>query len=339
MFALTQFFSWLLDQVNRATNSLAQAQSKAATNSTSSSEVGFRAVVRDHLTEVFFWMAAVGTTILLIFLISVTRVFEEWLDPLLFRIKRFAPYIMQAAFGVGLVLSAYYSGFLGPNLPLESVFGAYTSIVQAMFYMGGAMLMFGVYPRLVSFAVLLIAIPLSLQHPNHFLQHAIYLGEAGTIFFFGSAYHAFTAAAKNLSGITKEIRLHLHKYKFFILRIFLGISILTGAVYTQLLQPNELPAAVTGSQLVNYFPDPTFFLLMIVTIEVLLGLFIIIGFEIRFASITYLAFLVFQVVFFQQAVWAHVILVGTPLAMLTHGYDKYTVGGRLFSRGNLEPIL
>ncbi len=71
----------------------------------------------------------------------------------------------------------------------------------------------------------------------------------------------------------------------------------------------------------------------------LLGLFIIIGFEIRFASIAYLAFLAFQVILFQQAIWPHAILVGTPLAMLTHGYDKYTVGGRLFSRGNLEPIL
>lgn len=300
---------------------------------------GWRTVIQDHLTQVFFWSSIAITAITLILLISVTRVFEEWLDPLLFRIKRFAPYIMQVTFGIGLILSAYYSGFLGPGLPLSGVFGTYAEIVRWMFYLGGAMLIFGVYPRLVSFAVLLAAIPLAAQHTSHFLQHAIYIGEAGTIFFFGGAYQVFSAQANNLAGISKEIRLHLHKYKFIILRAFFGISILTSAVYSQFLIPDSIPSSAANSALVSYFPDLTFFLLAVVTIEVLLGLFFIIGFEIRFASLAYLAFLVFSVVFFQQAIWPHVILVGTPLAMLTHGYDKYTVGNWLFSRGNLEPIL
>jgi uncharacterized membrane protein YphA (DoxX/SURF4 family) len=315
------------------------SHAQQAATETPQPNASWSTVVQDHLTQVFFWGSIAITAIVLILLISITRVFEEWLDPLLFRIKRFAPYIMQATLGIGLILSAYYSGFLGPDLSLSAIFGTYAEVIRWMFYLGGVLLVIGLYPRLVSFAILLVAVPLAFQHTSHFLQHAIYIGEAGTIFFFGGAYHAFSATARNLVGITKEIRLHLHKYKFIILRAFFGISILTNAVYSQFLIPDNIPSSAANSALVGYFPDLTFFLLAVVAIEVLLGLFFIIGFEIRFASLAYLAFLVFSVVFFQQAIWPHVILVGTPLAMLTHGYDKYTVGNWLFSRGNLEPIL
>jgi hypothetical protein len=44
-------------------------------------------------------------------------------------------------------------------------------------------------------------------------------------------------------------------------------------------------------------------------------------------------------VVFGEAIWSHITLIGTSLAMFTHGYDRYTLGGQLFERGNLEPIL
>lgn len=338
MSIVSHFKRWLAQIADQLATASTQTQTSLVANVNKQS-VSLRSIIRDHLEEVFFWLILVLTTIVIVLLISITRIFEKWLDPLLFRIKRFAPYIMQTVFGIGLILSAYYSSFLGPALPLASVFGGYINIVQWMLYIGGVMLVLGIYPRLVSFAVLLVGLPLALQHTNHLLQHAVYIGEAGTIFFFGGAYHAFSASTKNLAGITKQIRLHLHKYKFAILRVFLGISILVSAVFSQQLTPENLPSSVVESSLVTYFPDLSFFLFTVVTIEVILGLFIMIGFEIRFACLTYIAFLAFSVTFFQQAAWPHVILIGTPLAMLTHGYDKYTLGGRLFSRGNLEPIL
>jgi uncharacterized membrane protein YphA (DoxX/SURF4 family) len=70
-----------------------------------------------------------------------------------------------------------------------------------------------------------------------------------------------------------------------------------------------------------------------------LGIFFIIGFEIRFTAIIYIIFLIGSIIFFQEAIWSHVILIGTCIAMFTHGYDRFTIGGKIFSRGNLEPIL
>lgn len=335
---ISQLKQWLAQITDQLATASMQTQTKLVANVNKQS-VSLQSIIRDHLGEVFFWLIIVVTTIVIALLISITRVFEKWLDPLLFRIKRFAPYIMQTIFGIGLILSAYYSSFLGPALPLADVFGSYVNVVQWMLYIGGSMLVLGIYPRLVSFAVLLVGLPLAFQHTNHLLQHAVYIGEAGTVFFFGGAYHAFSASTKDLAGITKQIRLHLHKYKFAILRVFLGISILVSAIFSQQLTPESLPSTVIESSLVGYFPDLSFFLFTVITIEVILGLFIMVGFEIRFASLTYIAFLAFSVIFFQQVAWPHLILIGTPLAMLTHGYDKYTLGGRLFSRGNLEPIL
>jgi hypothetical protein len=53
----------------------------------------------------------------------------------------------------------------------------------------------------------------------------------------------------------------------------------------------------------------------------------------------YMFFLIASIIFFQETAWSHIILIGTCIAMFTHGYDQYTIGGSILKRGNLEPIL
>jgi len=317
-----------------------QSAQSAAVSTTKRTHVLDRAGIPEgRISDLLFWSTVTITVFVIVLLISITRRLEELLDPLLFKIKRFAPYIMQVTLGVALIGSAYYGSLFGPQLSLVEVFGSTAEIVQIMIYTGGFMLLLGIFPRMISFTIILVSLPLAVEHTAHILTHATYIGEAFTIFALGGAYHSLENAKASIANITEEIRLHLHKYKFAILRIFLGISIITSAIYSRLFAAEELGTVLANTQIVSVFPSTSFFLFGVIIIEVLFGLFFIIGFEIRFASIAYLAFLIFSIAVFEEAVWQYIILIGTPLAMFTHGYDSYTVGGRYFSRGNLEPIL
>jgi uncharacterized membrane protein YphA (DoxX/SURF4 family) len=289
--------------------------------------------------ELLFWGTVTLTVIVIVLLVSITRKVEAVFDPILFKIKRFAPYIMQVTLAVALIASAHFGALFGPDLLLTDVFGSYGEIIQVMMYVAGLMLLLGIYPRMISFAIVLFALPLVIEHTSHMLTHATYIGEAFTIFAFGGAYHSLQNARTTVTSVTEEIRLHLHKYKFAILRIFLGLSLVASAISSRLFVAAELEVVIANTQIASLFPNPSFFLFGVIILEILFGLFFIIGFEIRFASIAYLAFLLVSISIFQEAIWQYIILIGTPLAMFTHGYDTYTVGGRYFSQGNLEPIL
>ena len=73
-------------------------------------------------------------------------------------------------------------------------------------------------------------------------------------------------------------------------------------------------------------------------IEMVIGLFFVLGIEIRFTSLFLLFWLSLSLVFFGETVWPHIVLIGIPLAFIFHGYDRYSVEGRFFKKAGREPI-
>lgn len=300
----------------------------------------FTLTIQENLTEFLFWSFTTITIITIVLLVSIVRKFETWLDPILHKIKKFAPFIMQITLGAALIFSAFYSSLFGVELPLSLAFGSYAGVVQIGMIIGGAMLLAGIFPRVVGLFVMLLFILLMLEHGQYMVNYATHLGEATTIFLFGGTYQIMKSNFHPLPELRRSMELHLHKYKFLILRIFFGASLIYASIYTKYLHGSLALETVVQYNLTEYFPfDPTFLVLGALIIEILLGLFFMIGFEIRFAAVAYMIFLVLSIIFFQEAVWPHIILIGTCLAMFTHGYDRYTIGGRYLKQGNLEPIL
>ena len=92
--------------------------------------------------------------------------------------------------------------------------------------------------------------------------------------------------------------------------------------------------------LTQYFPfDPLFIVLGAGIIEFLAGVFIIVGFEIRHTVLFLLFWLTLSLLFFQESVWPHLVLVGVLVALFMRGYDRYTVEGRFWGTGGREPVL
>jgi uncharacterized membrane protein YphA (DoxX/SURF4 family) len=71
----------------------------------------------------------------------------------------------------------------------------------------------------------------------------------------------------------------------------------------------------------------------------LIGVFFIIGFEIRFTALVFFGFLTLSLFYFGEVVWPHLILLGVNLAFILHGYDRYSIERRFFKKGVREPIL
>lgn len=342
-----KFFAAIIDWIGAKIQSgltTANAyQSSASVNLAARSSEGnpdLTLSIRDNLSEFLFWTFSSVTVVSVVLLVSIIRKFEEKLDPVLHRIKKFAPFIMQITLGLTLLVSAFYNSLFGVELQFAAAFTEYGELARIVFAVGGGMLLVGIYPRLIGLGVVVMFIFLILNHGVFMMHYLPHLGEAITIFVLGGTYQLMKSDSPLLPKLYRSLELHLHKYKFLVLRIFLGASLIFSSIYSKYLHGSVALETVADSGLTSVFPfDPTFLVLGFLIVEILLGVFFIIGFEIRFSALAYIVFLVASIIFFQEAIWPHVILIGTCLAMITHGYDRYTIGGTFLKRGNLEPIL
>ncbi len=302
----------------------------------------FVGTIQAHLGQFLSWGLLTLLIIIGVFFISIARPVERAIDPYLAHLKTLAPRIAQATLGVSLLASGWYRAIFGIELPMRAVFGTATPLVSGLLIALGGLLVLGILPRIAAFATTVLFGVLVGHYGIYMTNYATYLGEALTVLLFGGAYHLVEShqIAKWLGRVEAKIAPHLHAYKFLIMRVLFGISLIYASLYAKLIHGNLALETVTKYHLTQYFHfDPIFLVLGAMTIEVMLGLFFILGFEIRFASLFFLVFLTMSLLFFGEVVWPHLILIGTSLAMFAHGYDRYCLSERLSKKRRLEPVL
>ena len=298
-------------------------------------------IVASHSNQFILWSSIGLLLVCGVFIFSVSVKVEQLLDKYLIKIKRVAPVIAQITLGLSLVASAYYGAIFGVELPFDKAFGAYAGPLSIAVSIIGAALLLGIYPRLAALGAIAIFLPLLDKYGLYMLNYFTYLGEALTIFLLGSNYDLFRKKDNHPWWHSNFwLAPHLQKYKYLLIRIFFGTSLIYAALYAKYIHGALALETVAKYQLTQYFHfDPLFLVLGALMVEIFLGICFLIGFEIRFASIFFLVFLTMSVIFFKEAVWPHVILIGTAISMFTHGYDRYTITGRLSKRKDLEPVL
>ncbi|MDB5259098.1 MAG: hypothetical protein JWO73_306 [Candidatus Taylorbacteria bacterium] len=299
----------------------------------------FMQSMRDHLGQFIVWGLIFTILILIVFYVSISRPIERLIDPALMYLKKFAPHVAQATLGLALMASGYYHAVFGIEIPLGPTFGSLEHLVSFCLIVAGAMLAFGLFPRIAAMFTVAFFIGLAVHFGAYMLNYATYLGEAITIAIFGGAHTIF--ANKRLSQIAaRVISPSFHAYKFLIMRVLFGSSLIYASVYAKFIHGALALEVVSKYNLTHYFPfDPVFLVLGAMLTEILLGVCFAIGFEIRFASLFFLAFLSMSLVFFGEAVWPHIILIGTALAMFLHGYDRFTFSVQMEKDKSLEPVL
>lgn len=299
------------------------------------STMDFLTVIGENQLQ-FLAAAAVGFILVaFVFIISISKSLERHLDPFLFRIKHYAPIVTQITLAVALLASAYFGAFFGIELPM-SVYGSSSLLPRLVFVLAGLSILSGVLTRIGAAAVVLIFLALVFQHGIYMTNYLLYFGESLALLIFGSAY----LPIPELHITTPRHILKLRRFKIPIMRLFFAISLLYAAFYAKFLHAGLALATVEKYNLVQFFPfDPLFVVLGAFTVEVLIGLFYLLGIEIRFTSLFFSIFLILSVFFFQEAVWPHLVLLGTAISMAIHGYDPYTLEGRFFASKTREPVL
>jgi hypothetical protein len=269
--------------------------------------------------------------------ISLSRKIESWIDPILLKIKPYAGHIAQITLGAALIASAYYGALFGTELPLQTLFGTYAFMVTLGLYFAGALLVLGMYPRLGGL-IAIVAYSFAFAKVGvYMLSYMTYFGEALVTLLFGGGYVFLTLKHPWGSG---NLISAIQKRKHFLLRIAFSISLIYAALYAKLIHGALALDTVTKYHLTNYFHfDPLFIVLGAFLVEMTIGIFYLIGFEIRFTSLFFLTFLTMSLLFFGESVWPHIVLIGTAITMFLHGYDEFTIEHPWYRKGKREPVL
>lgn len=124
------------------------------------------------------------------------------------------------------------------------------------------------------------------------------------------------------------------------MRVLFGVALIYTSFYAKILHSDLALLTVQKYDLTRYLHfEPHFLVVGAACVEIVIGLFFVLGIEIRFTSLFLLFWLTQSLLFFGEVVWPHIILIGIPIAFFFYGYDKYSIEGHFFKKGNIEPVL
>jgi uncharacterized membrane protein YphA (DoxX/SURF4 family) len=306
------------------------------------------AVLMADLHRFAFWAFIAILTVGLVFFISILRPVEAALDPYLMRLKRYAPAVARITVGLGFMAGGYFQASFGPELPLAASYGGAAPLVSLLMMLIGAAIVIGFWARAAAVGALALFSWSAYMHGMYMLTYLNYLGEIIVLLLIGS----HRLSMHSLMGWREHFHRHFHAVTerikhlaFPILRISFGISLIYASAYAKVIHNNlalqvaSLPLAGHEYSLAHYFGfEPQFLVLGAAIVEMVIGLFFLLGIEIRFTSLFLLFWLSLSLWYFGETVWPHIILIGIPLAFILHGYDKYSVEGRFFKKRLREPV-
>lgn len=301
-------------------------------------------VITSNLEQFIFWALVSVGIVTAVFLISISRKLENLLDPILAKLPPYAPVIGRVAIGLSLITAAYYGSLFGPELPLSESFGAFSGAVSLLLVISGIMILVGFYSRIATFVILILFGIEIYIHGHYMFTYSNHLGELIVLLILGAHKIAYHHKGHDIMRAPKwfmKLKRALMPYAFLILRVGFGVALLYSALYAKVIYNNlALSVAYNHPTLVQFFGfEPHFLVLGAAVIEIVIAIFFIIGFEIRFASLFMIFWLSLSLWYFGEAVWPHLILAGIPMAFIFYGYDKYSVEGWFFKRGGREPVL
>lgn len=302
-------------------------------------------IISDNMGQFFFWAFICVWAVLTVLSISLSKGVERALDPTLARLKRYAPPVARVTLGLAVAASGYFGAMFGPELPFTDFVPAQLIPLFSYFLMGaGALLIVGLFTRVISGLLALLYLGMWAHYGVYMLTYANYFGEILVSLIVGNAAFAMDRYIHHMyPHVFHKLLTWMEQHAFLILRIAFGTSLIFASAYAKFLHAQLAIETVTLYHLTDYFPfSPPFIVLGAFAIELLAGIFIVLGIEIRFASLFLLFWLTLSLLYFGEAVWPHVVLFGVAIALFMHGYDRYTLQWgimRMRNKRALEPVL
>jgi len=300
------------------------------------------AIIAEDPFQFFLWAFIAALVIVVVFFISISRKLEEWIDPLLFRIKKRTGLVIgRVVLGLILIFSAYHGALFGPELTFEFLYGAdAVPVVQIVLAIAGIFILLGFLSRIAALIVLVFYVGAAINTGYYMLSYINHLGEIFVVAALGQHVLSIDKSVLQWHGSMKKVARFIERYAFLILRVAFGFSIIYTAFHTKFFHGNLVLQSVIDHNLTQLLPtDPLFTVFGIFMIEVLIGIFFIIGFEVRFAALFLIGILTVSLIYSGDPIWSYLARYGIATALFIHGYDRYTIEGRFFKDAKHEPVL
>jgi hypothetical protein len=253
------------------------------------------------------------------------QIVHRWFDSFAY----ISPLFTRAAISASLFLSAYTWHFLGPEMPLTEF--PLAGIMRALLFAASIMIGFGFLTELGAIlAGIVFTVGFSI-YGLYLVTYLQYVGELIVLFLFGMRR---LSVDQFILGPLKRL-VHWEKYEISIVRICYGLALMFAAITVKFGHP-----ALTSEVAINYnlsqfhwlFPsDPLLIVLGAGIAEAAIGLFIILGLELRLMIFIGLFYITLSLLYFKESVWPHWMLYGTSLSLLFQP-EIFTIDHFLFSK-------
>lgn len=242
------------------------------------------------------------------------------LDKALEKIQKMGPLIVRLTIATSFFFSAWNSDFLGPELPLSHF--PFAQIFRAILFVISIMILLGAFTEIAALAAFVLYSIAVWVFGMYMITYLNYFGEIAVLIIFGSRFFSFDSILfGEHSGIARKMKLAwLQKYETTIVRIGYGIALVYAAVYVKLLHPILTLTVIKEYNLTRFhylFPhDPLLVVLGAALAEITIGVFIVLGFELRMTVLISLFYITLSLLFFREQVWPHLMLYGISINLL-----------------------
>ena len=285
-----------------------------------------------HNVAVFLWVVSgVNFLLFLNFLFRCSRS-GVWLEKQIIRLASIGPLFVRGALAISFFYSALTWSFLGPELSFRAV--PYADVIRLILFSASILFAIGLFTEIVAGVSLIIFLAGFAVYGSYLGTYADYLGVLIVLLLFGMR----TASCDRVVlGATSRFE-YWKKYEPSIIRIFFGFALCYGAITVKFLHPDLTTFVVTHWNLTQFhwlFPsDPLLVTFGAGLAELVIGLFIVIGFELRLMVLISLFYLTLSLFFFRELVWPHLMLYGISLNLLVQS-EIFTVDHILFDTSKI----
>ena len=288
----------------------------------------------------FFWAFVSFVVVTTIFFATLFGLFERSLGPIFSYLRRFAVPLARITTGISLFSFGLAGELYGTELPFYQLFGSYGSAAAELAFLAlGIFLIVGFQTRAVAVAAVAIYAYAFAVYGWYVLTYTDHLGAYLLLLILGGGAWSLDSNPHIHKLRVFDLRA-LTPFAFPILRILFGLGIMFASVYAKYVHSELALQVVVQYNLTAYFPfDPLFVVLGALIIEFLAGLMLVLGVAIRWTSLFLLFWLTLSLLYFQEAVWPHIILFGLGLAIFLQGYDRLSIETMWMKKYHRKPVM
>ncbi|HZZ99692.1 MAG TPA: DoxX family membrane protein, partial [Candidatus Paceibacterota bacterium] len=266
--------------------------------------------------------ALVAISYVLVLWWSTTNVSDRF-DRLVKKAGVIGPLVIRLAVSASFFYSAMSNVILGPELPLAGL--PVAGLFRFLLFLTSIMILTGTLTEIAAAIGIAMFIYVSHHFGWYLMTYTNYFGELLVLLLFGSR---FLSVDRLVFG-TKRWFQGLEKYKYLevpIVRVLYGVALLY-AGYTIKFAHQQLSIDVYNQyHLINFFHASAAFIASGAGLaELTIGLFVLLGFFMRWTVLISLVFITLSIFYFQELLWPHFILYGISFSLMINSGDKFTI--------------